>query len=379
MRPWKSCTTIGVAAILATPLPAVAADSPPVLRPAILADGAGFAFQGKTKGVNKTRQSASGIACSKPAAAPRVCLVVFDEGVEARYLVLNGDVLATDAERVVLLDKDGELDAEGAAVDHTHYYVTGSHAAKRKSCDNNPDGRHVLRFDVDPASGRVKRGSDGKLAGRKEADLWGLMQKLPGLAPHVGDNKCLGTKPPTDPGMPGLVGQRGVDIEGLATDGTRLFFGFRGPTDPNGTSAKILRVNAAPFFDGGDPEPVLADVEIGRHRGIRDLQAVPGGLLILAGPDDDADDDDKSVLDSGWIISFWDKEPGTPAKVLARLHLSDVEPRPCDSKDKQKPGEAIKPEGLAVLSEDAESFQVLVLSDGMCDGGPLRTKILKQP
>ena len=54
-----------------------------------------------------------------------------------------------------------------------------------------------------------------------------------------------------------------------------------------------------------------------------------------------------------------------------------MEPRPCDSKDKQKPGEAIKPEGLAVLSEDAESYQVLVLSDGMCDGGPLRTKILK--
>ena len=142
-------------------------------RPAVLAAGAGFTFQGKPKSVNKTRQSASGIACSQPAAAPGVCLVVFDEGVEARYLVLNGDVLTTDAERVVLLDKDGELDAEGAAVDDTHYYVTGSHAAKRKSCDNNPDSRHVLRFDVDPASGRVKRGSDGKLAGRKEDDLWG--------------------------------------------------------------------------------------------------------------------------------------------------------------------------------------------------------------
>src|SRR3954453_22214999 len=135
MRPWKSRTTIGLAAILAAPMLAAAADSPPVSpRPAVLAAGAGFTFQGKPKSVNKTRQSASGIACSQPAAAPRVCLVVFDEGVEARHLVLNGDVLATGAERVVLLDKDGELDAEGAAVDDTHYYVTGSHAANRKSC-----------------------------------------------------------------------------------------------------------------------------------------------------------------------------------------------------------------------------------------------------
>jgi hypothetical protein len=49
---------------------------------------------------------------------------------------------------------------------------------------------------------------------------------------------------------------------------------------------------------------------------------------------------------------------------LARLELSGVNLRSCDSE--------LKPEALAVIDDKpGESHQVVIFSDGMCDGGPL--------
>jgi hypothetical protein len=48
---------------------------------------------------------------------------------------------------------------------------------------------------------------------------------------------------------------------------------------------------------------------------------------------------------------------------LAVLDFSQVKLRPCDA--------ALKPEAITVLKETPSAYQLLVLSDGMCDGGPL--------
>ena len=35
----------------------------------------------------------------------------------------------------------------------------------------------------------------------------------------------------------------------------------------------------------------------------------------------------------------------------------------------------LKPEALTLLEETADQYRLLILSDGMCDGGPLAFKI----
>ena len=50
-------------------------------------------------------------------------------------------------------------------------------------------------------------------------------------------------------------------------------------------------------------------------------------------------------------------------KVLATLDLSRVNLRPCDRE--------LKPEAITVREEMLAAYKLLVLSDGLCDGGLL--------
>jgi hypothetical protein len=138
---------------LSWPHGTVAAD-PPRIAPEgpVWVAGGGFQFNSKP---NKKRESLSGIACpALSAATPRLCVAVFDEGGEARYVAVDRDRIMPQPEKIVLLPGNKELDGEGAARDVDTVYVTGSHSPKRGDCAVNPDGRHVFRFKVDGATGR---------------------------------------------------------------------------------------------------------------------------------------------------------------------------------------------------------------------------------
>lgn len=317
--------------------------------------GAGFAFAHKPR---KTRQSLSGIACPAVPAAPGLCLAVFDEGGEARYVTIEGEAIRPDAERVVLIPGEVELDGEAAATDGTFYYVAGSHSAKRSDCETNPDSRHLIRFRLDPATGRGKRDAAGKLVDFADTGaLWTLMGGFPPLKASVGDGMCLGMKPP---------GKNGVNIEGLAVRDGRLFFGFRGPVAKDGAEsvAKILSVDAKALFEGRDADPKLFTVALEEGRSVRDLLTVSDGILVLAGPDDDEDNEKR-----GFTVSRWNGEDGKDnLKPLARLDLSGVKLRDCDKET--------KPEAIAVLGEKpGQPYEAVIFSDGMCDGGALRFSI----
>lgn len=318
-----------------------------------------FAFDLPKKKAVKTRQSLSGIACSLNAAQERLCLMAFDEGEQARFAKLGNNSLQPLPEPIVLRSGDGELDAEGAATDGQYFFVTGSHSAKRSSCKSNPDSRHVLRFQRDPTTGLALRTADGSLAGYADSGrLWEILQAQPALAAHVGERKCLGAEPPPD--APALQGQRGINIEGLAVRSGRLYFGFRGPAQDG--QAGVLAVDAQALFQGGDSHPALTQLVLGNGRGIRDMLAVSDGFLVLAGPDDDPSH--QSSVD--WTLSWWDgrpsSSPATP-RVLATLDLNAVKLGSCDKE--------LKPEAISLLAETPQAYQLLVLSDGMCDGGPL--------
>ena len=61
---------------------------------------AGFQFDKKA---DKKRESLSGIACPPLAAVPRLCVAAFDEGIEARYVVIDGNRLVPQPDNIVLL------------------------------------------------------------------------------------------------------------------------------------------------------------------------------------------------------------------------------------------------------------------------------------
>ena len=342
---------------------AVAQPAPPIVQPdsSPWDSGAGFQFDLKKKKLKKTRQSVSGIACNLNAAQQRVCLLAFDEGAEARYATLDRQALRIDAEPVVLRDTTDELDAESAATDGRYFYVAGSHSAKRGDCASNPGSRHVIRFRLDPATGRALRAPTGALVDYADSGkLWPLMQALPELAPYVGERKCLGDAPPDK--APELAGQQGVNIEGMAVQGGQLYFGFRGPVQ--GGVARVLAVNAEALFSlqpASDAKPTVMRLALGPHRGIRDMVAVKNGLLLLAGPDDS-----RTSQDAGWTVAWWDGKAAAGVvqpRLLAALDLSGVKLRQCDKE--------LKPEAITVLEETATAYKLLVLSDGLCDGGPL--------
>lgn len=315
--------------------------------------GAGFSFEaGSKKKEDKIRRSASGVACAAKIGHRRVCLVAFDEGVEARFVALREDGYEIDEERVVLA-QGRELDAEGAAADQKFYYVTGSHSRRRGDCDDSRDRRQIVRFAFDPRSGKALRTSTGALEGYAVSErLWPLLKSLPEFREHIGKEACVGADSKE---------KSPVDIEGLAVSGGRLYFGFRSPAKDR--TAYVLGVDANALFGSGALEPAVASIEVGEGRGVRDLQAVKDGFLLLVGPDDDKENEGRD-----WAVVLWDgKTASVSPKKLARLDLTTVKLRECDKE--------IKPEALTVLEDEPDHYRILIISDGLCDGGPLAFRI----
>jgi hypothetical protein len=126
--------------------------------------------------------------------------------------------------------------------------------------------------------------------------------------------------------------ENGVDIEGLAVRDGRLFVGFRGPVVRDGLAAVMEFAFEQP--DAYEVKPL----NLG-GRGVRDLAAVNGGLLVLAGPVGEEEGE--------YGLYFWDGVGAAPTVV------GDV----------KIDGDA-KPEGIALLSEDADAWRVLLICDG---------------
>jgi hypothetical protein len=337
---------------------ASAQDSPPIIKPVggVWKADPAFSFAKKSR---KHRQSLSGVACTSQSPAGLVCLAVFDEGEGARFFTIGDGVIQPRNGDIRIAKSKGELDAEGAATDGKHFYITGSHSAQRNSCASNPASRYVMRFQVNPATGRAQRDKNGGLSGYEASTrLWRIMAGVPELKEHVGEQMCLGSEPVAN--SPTTMGKRGVNIEGIAVRGDRLYFGFRGPAI--GGKALVLSVATEAVFGSSDAGSAVVSIDVGAGRGVRDLLAVDDGLLVLAGPDDDAANETVA-----WTIGHLGLNgDGAPARfrTLAALDLSDVRLRRCDKE--------IKPEAMTLLpSQAGQPYRVLVFSDGMCDGGPL--------
>jgi Protein of unknown function (DUF3616) len=142
--------------------------------------------------------------------------------------------------------------------------------------------------------------------------------------------------------------ENGIDIEGLAVVGETLHFGFRGP---------VLRDEWVPVLSctwNDQAHTTTRYLRLG-GRGIRDLAAVPGGFLVLAGPVGDGD--------LSYRIYSWDGKDQFPA--------GDGGPRP-ELLGELSNLSAGKPEGIAVLKAEGKKYDVLMVCDGLQNGGPVR-------
>lgn len=211
---------------------------------------------------------------------------------------------------------DGEVDLEGLAYAGGYLWLVGSHSLKRRNpkpedgpgkiaeklAELEGDGNRFLLARIPVEDGDEPPGLKAKVSERRAARLAGdhqgnvltrALKEDPHLGPYI-------PKPPKDGngewrGIPGK--DNGLDIEGLAAAGKRLFIGLRGPVLRGW--AVILEVE--PEEDEDDDgslklRPIGANKELYiKHflqlegLGIRDLCVQGDDLLILAGPTLDLD------------------------------------------------------------------------------------------
>lgn len=308
------------------------------------------------------REALSGAAC---VTGTNHCFAVNDEKKYAQFFDIEGRNVAPKELIRLLPDKiDGvkmdEIDAEGVAYvparttdGASYYYVTGSHGLSRKG-ELQPSRFFLLRFPVDPSTGRptfAYGDSDAAPEISKTDRLRDTIKNTPDLSAHAEQR----------------LDRNGVTIEGLAVSGEDALFGLRSPCVS--MNAYVMRVPLGDLFKDSVPVATTSTLALGDNAGIRDLAKVKDGVLILSGRSDDERGDQKftceeerppsSPLPSVW---FWSGKHGDAAKPLGPL-----------------PGVAAtdSAETLLVLDESTTAYRVLVLFDGVANGKPVEFNIRK--
>lgn len=302
----------------------------------------------------------SGMACSRSAQNSRSCVIIDDELTFAERLNVRGREIEPDAQielvtastpvgtaPVIQCDdvkKPNDLDGEAVAEWGGFFYVIGSHGCGRNKGAFRSSSFLLARI---PAVGtpaltyRVSEALQGcpDIGGRYGKWLQDFMGK--DGKPRADDN--------------------GLNIEGLAVTGDRMWIGLRGPVlrrdePPSGRAFIISLDTDAPFTADKPLQAQLYSVGLGPERGVRDLAALGDGrILILAGPRVSAGTD--------YAIYVFDPRNGTTV-AIATLPQHDP---------------AQKQEGLVVLREDRSTVDLLLLQDGVKNGGPYEVQVSVPP
>ncbi len=282
---------------------------------------------------DQARMNLSGAACAATAPKFKACLIANDEKRYVQFFSIDGTALSP-GDLMRISDAGKDPDAEGVAYDDGYFYITGSHGRTRHSDKTNETSYAVFRVPVSQETGMPKfKLSDDEKAKEIEASdrLRGVLLNHPVL--NAAYDRAL------DRG--------GLNIEGVAVRNSRMHFGLRAPS--GNQSAYIASVDAkAMFSESDDLKSKVTALKLGDNTGIRDLTAIEDGILILAGPTRD-----EAVPYTIWQ---WDGN-GDSAKPLATLDLSGID-------------RGAKAEILLPLSVDTSRIRVLVMFDGLENGGP---------
>lgn len=268
----------------------------------------------------------SGIACVPLDHGEYRCLVIDDESQSAQLAKPLGKKPSPNCPEGK--DDFDEFDGEGVAYSPPYFYVVGSHGCSRKH-----DTFRISSFIL----ARIRVDDEGRPVEAVETTyrVSDLLQQADTVGRFFGES------------LKGAA--KGLNIEGIAVDGDRVFLGLRAPV--NGT-AYIVEGSASPLFaPGHDPlpageKPVVIPVSLGHEAGIRDLALLPDGkLLILAGAAQEPD--------IPYSIFLLDRKMETPIELAP-----------------QRSDQPTRAEGMAVLDASPQEIRVLLLFDGSRDGAP---------
>jgi Protein of unknown function (DUF3616) len=233
--------------------------------------------------------------------------VANDETTSLERLTLEGDHARAhctfDLTNLLGLPGEGEIDIEGLDVEGDTLWLIGSHSSVRKRVKGNTSPAEAQRA-LATVEVSQRRQVLARLSTRKHLDPGnnrpGERQRLPvfGIGRDSGGLLDLLADDPHLEGFirsPALSGSRsipgkdnGIDCEGLAVTGDRVFIGLRGPVLRGWAMIIELKVGEGP---GIEPRPMGP----GSHRyrkhfldlrglGVRDMCRHGDDLLVLAGP-----------------------------------------------------------------------------------------------
>jgi hypothetical protein len=336
----RSLATLLGCTVLAVAISAAYADQPPKIEPEATAWKAAAIFKKNDKDdkfTDQPRMNLSGAACVPTTPKFRSCLIANDEKKYAQFFSIDGTTLKP-RKLIRLSDEKKDPDAEGVAYADGFFYVTGSHGRSRHSDSDNDSSYAVFRIPVDPATGAPKFEPDE--------------DKVVGVESSSRLRKALRKGEFIKEFFDEPLADGGINIEGIAVKNGRMHLGLRGPS--LNARAFVLSVEAeAVFTEGSDLNSRVTPLVLGENTGIRDLAAVGDGILILGGPTRE-----EKVPYSIW---FWDGASAT-ATPLRTLDLTGVDA-------------GAKAEILLPLEESREHFRVLVMFDGLENGGAMSFRI----
>jgi len=274
-----------------------------------------------------------------------------DEGQEIQVLRRSGEDEYT-ADHSILLNDDGsdkEIDIEGLALSDDRLYVVGSHSRKRSKLNPTEKTRKENRKRLEENVREPLRENLFELRMNNEGNLTAEVE-VKSLRERIENDSVLA------PFLELPSKENGVDIEGIAAVGDKLYVGFRGP---------VLREGYVPVlvFDFDKPDKAKTRyVNLG-GRGIRDLVRVDNGFLLIGGPV------------GGEPVSFeiyrWDGEDGIAGKDVPTPEV------PKSLGVIPSPDSEAKAEGMAVLDETDTHYDVLIVFDGPRNGSPTRFRVQK--
>jgi Protein of unknown function (DUF3616) len=303
----------------------------------------------------------SGLACMPTDAAPSTCLVIDDQGRFAQVAIISDGQVAAGA-RLPLIGKkpsrdtvgqppaeigcsDGErkfrdLDGEAVAYEAPFFYVVGSHGCSRYSNKSRSSSFILARIPERQVASATRTFNPSSV--ETTYRLSEALAAAPRIRPYFTQD---------------LMSANGVNVEGLAVVGGKLFAGLRAPTlDGN---AFIVAIDANRLFDENasinEDDVKTISAPIGASRGIRDLTRLNDGqLLILSGP-------------------------GQNAPMPFAIHVLDIKAETTTLLGTlgELPNSAkAKAEAISVLSQHGNAVDILVMFDGLPSGGPREYTII---
>jgi len=291
----------------------------------------------------------SGIACISDSH----CVIASDEGVYVQVCTLSREnktitFSGMESSKIAMLlpSVGSEIDIEAVTTIGNTYYIMGSHGVAKNSGRFLSPRHTCFRMNIDPETGRLV----GKI---EESTMMHILAADSALRRYYGV----------------VLQQHGVNIEGLAAKDGMLYVGFRNPS-LNGNAHVIEIAPDELFKKDREKAYMMHTVPLGDGIGIREMVAIDSGFLIIAGNagsepgDSEAPDTETNVKDFDpdrpFSLVFWNGDDG----------IQKIGEIPTESTKHNV-------EAMLVLSETAESIELLMLCDGPAGGSPTVYQIHK--